>query len=173
MNKYEGITAVAFDCFNTVFVLLAEHYKQVKDYAKHVNNPDFKPYIFPKEWYDLESHTDAIDGIRLMREKGYYCIAMSNGNPELILANSNKSGIVWDHVMDLASHGVYKPNKLAYPLIGLDTGFPPSATLMVTANPTFGDIEGARYCGMQTCTIIRNGKHAYNILDLANDLCVL
>ena len=168
--RKELIKAIAFDCFNTVFVLHREHYDQVKDYSKHVNKAEFTPYRFPDSWYELDSHADAVEGIRILREKGYYCVAMSNGSPDLILSNSQRSGIIWDYIMDLAKHKVYKPNPDAYPLIQLETGICSENVLMVTANPTFGDVEGSQLCGMQSCIVSRSGNCKFDILDLAHSL---
>ncbi len=81
---------------------------------------------------------------------GFDCVTLSNGDNNLIFERSMKYGIHWDTMIDLRLNRVYKPNTDAYRTIEKELGFKPAETLMVTANPTFGDIEGAAAIGMQS-----------------------
>ena len=69
---------------------------------------------------------------------------------------SESNNIYWDYIINLNEHKVYKPHFDAYKTIEKDTNFKPSETLMVTANPKFGDIEGARNINMRSA-VIRHG----------------
>lgn len=159
------ITCAAFDCFGTVFDTTALSRDLISEYVRHVRSATFSPYTFPPAWYDLPAHPDSAEGIRMLRESGIACVALSNGTPELIRRLSDKAGIKWDCVIDLASRGVYKPHLDAYRAVEAVFGARPADTIMVTANPTFGDIEGAVAVGMQS-QVIRHG-YPNTIIELA------
>lgn len=150
------IRCIAFDCFGTVFDMSKIPRQEIAAYVAHVRNYKFVPYAFPGGWYDLKSHPDSKEGIEMLRGGGYSCVTLSNGDHDLICKLSQSNGIVWDKIIDLAEHKVYKPAIQAYRTVEIETGFLPPETLMVTANPTFGDIEGADAIGMQS-RVIRNG----------------
>lgn len=162
------ISCLAFDCFGTVFNMDDVPRDEIRAYVNHVRSNDFSPYEFPESWYSLPAHRDAPDGIRMLQEKGYFVCTLSNGSKELLSRVGKANGIHWDYVIDLVAHGVYKPNQRAYSLVELDTGFTPKKTLMVTANPAFGDLEGAKGIGMPY-QVIRNGPPA-TIIELAKQM---
>lgn len=145
MNK---VVAFAFDCFGTVFNMSNVSTDEIKAYVEHVNNEDFSPFNFPDSWYNLKAHSDSAIGISRLREAGFKCITMSNGSVELLREISDKNNIEWDGYIDFVKSKVYKPNLKAYTLPEKIYGFKPELTVMVTANPTFGDIEGAEHVGM-------------------------
>lgn len=159
------IKVCAFDCFGTVFDSSSLPRELVRAYVQHVNAETFAPYVFPQPWYELPAHRDSMPGIRSLRQYGIKCVAMSNGSPDLILALSKNAGIEWDLVIDLASHGVYKPHPGAYRVVECETGVTPAECLMVTANPTFGDVQGAMSVGMHAQVI--RGPVVKTIIDLA------
>lgn len=161
-----NIKCIAFDCFGTVFDMSKISKDEIQDYVNHVNNKNFSPYSFPDSWYDLKSHRDSSDGIASLQDREYFCVALSNGSYDLIKNISEKNSIYWDYIIDLNKHKVYKPHTDAYKTIEKDTNFQPSETLMVTANPTFGDIEGARSINMHNIVI----RHGYpnSIIELAD-----
>lgn len=170
------IKCIAFDCFGTVFDMKDISNNEIKDYVDHVNRHDYEPYSFPNSWYNLKSHPDSAEGIKLLQKHGYFCVALSNGSYDLIKRVSESNNIHWDHIVDLNKHKVYKPHFDAYKTIEKDTNFKPSETLMVTANPKFGDIEGARNINMRSA-IIRHGylntipelvEYIKNLEDLEN-----
>lgn len=162
------IKCAAFDCFGTVFDTSALPRENIADYVRHVRSATFSPYTFPPAWYDLPAHPDSAAGIRMLRESGIACVALSNGTPELIRHLSRRAEILWDCVIDLAARGVYKPHLDAYRAVEDVFGPPPNETIMVTANPTFGDIEGAVAVGMQAWVI----RHGYpnTIIELAENV---
>jgi HAD superfamily hydrolase (TIGR01493 family) len=159
------IKCVAFDCFGTVFNMddICRH--EIKDYVEHVKREDFTPYDFPPDWWDLTAHPDSRKGIAAIQLQGVKCVALSNGSVDLIYRISHRNGIHWDAIIDLVSHRVYKPNIDAYRTVEKDLGFLPHETLMVTANPTFGDVEGSAAIGMPS-KVIRHG-FPNTILELA------
>lgn len=162
------IKYIAFDCFGTVFNMQDIPKDEVKEYVSHVRQNNFEPYDFPPSWWSLRPHRDAPQGIEILQKSGYKCVALSNGSVDLIYELSTKQGIFWNAIIDLANHKVYKPHLDAYRTIEKDLGYKPSETLMVTANPTFGDVEGAKAIGMPS-QVIRHG-YPNTIIDLAYHL---
>jgi 2-haloalkanoic acid dehalogenase type II len=160
------IKCIAFDCFGTVFDMAGVSREEIAAYVEHVKQDDFSPYVFPQSWYRLKLHPDAAEGIKRLQAAGYKCYAMSNGTVPLITAASEAGGIKWDGVVDLVLWGKYKPHIDAYRAVGGQFGCSPTETLMVTANPTFGDIEGAAAIGMQSQVIRQPGK-IQTIIELA------
>lgn len=130
--------------------------EEIADYVRHVKSEDFSPFSFPKSWWDLKLHPDAKDGIRSLQDAGYKCVTLSNGSAELLQHVSAAGGVHWDAIIDLVVHRVYKPHRAAYLTVQGETGFRANECLMVTANPTFGDIEGAASVGMNS-QVIRHG----------------
>lgn len=144
---HSNIKCVAFDCFGTVFNMSGISKHEISDYVKHVKSNNFSPYTFPVSWFKLKPHLDSATGIYLIQSKGIKCVSLSNGSFDLIKKISEENNIYWDFIIDLVKHEVYKPNNGAYNTVEIDTGFKPEETLMVTANPTFGDIEGSNKIG--------------------------
>jgi 2-haloalkanoic acid dehalogenase type II len=161
------IKCIVFDCFGTVFDMRGVSRDEIRAYVDHVRRNDFTPFTFPDSWWSLPPHPDAATGISLLQNSGFRCVALSNGGAELIGRLSKAALIRWDTVIDLVKHQVYKPHVGAYRTVEKETGFKPDECLMVTANPTFGDIEGAESIGMQS-QIIRNGGSPNTIIELAD-----
>lgn len=165
-----NIKCIAFDCFGTVFDMSGVSRDEIKAYVEHVRKADFTPFEFPASWWRLKAHDDAESGIADLQDARFFCVALSNGDANLIDEVAKNSGIVFDYVIDLAGrHRVYKPHVDAYRTIEKDLGYKPSETLMVTANPTFGDIEGAAAIGMQS-QVIRQPGMPQTIIELAEKL---
>jgi FMN phosphatase YigB (HAD superfamily) len=104
-----------------------------------------------------------------LQDVGFSCVTLSNGSSNLLRYVSRQNGILWDFIIDLVTHRVYKPHVDAYRTVEKQLGFAPSETLMVTANPTFGDIEGAAAIGMQS-QVIRQPGMPQTIIELAEKL---
>lgn len=158
---------IAFDCFGTVFEMSTIPREEIAAYAKHVRQSSFLSYRFPDSWYDLKAHEDAPRGIKKLQSQGYLCVTLSNGSMRLLEQVSKNNHIHWDLVIDLAEHKVYKPNLDAYRVLEKETGLQPFECLMVTANPTFGDVEGAAAIGMPS-QVIRQSEFPVTIADLAD-----
>lgn len=151
MNKIltYGIRCLAFDCFHTVFNINSLTLTEIRDYSRHVNASNFTPFEFPPSWWRLKAHPGAAEAIQTLQDKGFICVTLSNGSVDLLKTISRANGIEWDHITDLVKHRAYKPKNLdAYRAIEKDLGGKPEETLMVTANPTFGDIESSKAIGM-------------------------
>lgn len=161
-----SIECLAFDCFGTVFDMKSVPDAEIKAYVDHVRKADFTPYDFPDSWKLLKAHADSAEGIKMLQAAGYKCVTLSNGDAGLLAFAALVNGIEWDHIIDLAKHRAYKPNNLdAYRSVEKDLGFKPDETMLVTANPAFGDVEGAAAVGMHSMVI----RHGYpnTIIELA------
>lgn len=164
-----AIRCVAFDCFGTVFDMGDVSREEIKSYVEHVRKADFTPFEFPKSWWQLKAHPDARLGLEMLRAQGLACVTLSNGSAELTDWISKQADLPWSKIIDLASYKVYKPHVDAYRVVEHATGFHPAETLMVTANPTFGDVEGAAAVGMHSQVIRQPGVPA-TIIELAEML---
>lgn len=160
---------IAFDCFGTVFDMSGISREEIASYVEHVHKNDFSPFTFAPGWWNLKAHPDAEQGIKALQDAGFTCIAASNGSPELITQVSMSNHIHWNAIVDFASARAYKPHTAAYHEIVRVAGVDPSSILMVTANPTFGDIEGAASVGMRS-QVIRRENTPQSIIELANQL---
>lgn len=163
------IRVIAFDCFGTVFNMDGVRREEIKAYVDHVSKNDFTPYQFPLSWLELSVHPDASEGIQLLQSAGYKCVTLSNGSADLLGHVSRRGNIFWDAIIDLASYRVYKPHIDAYRTVEKETGYKPEECLMVTANPTFGDIEGSAAIGMHS-QVIRQPDTPQTIIELAEKL---
>lgn len=162
-----SIKCIAFDCFGTVFDMSNISRDEIRAYVNHVRMDNFTPFEFPESWWNLKAHPDSKDGIKYLQQHRFFCVALSNGDANLIDHVAEQNGFDFDYVIDLAGrHRVYKPHLDAYRTIEKDLGYKPSQTLMVTANPTFGDIEGAAAIGMSS-QVIRQPDTPQTIIDLA------
>lgn len=163
------ISCIAFDCFGTIFKMNNVPAVELRAYVNHVRQNDFSPFHFGYNWQCLEAHPDAILGIRELRALGYICVTLSNGDVSLLSQLSSQNGIFFDRFINLAAARVYKPNLDAYRQVEKQLGYAPSETLLVTANPKFGDIEGAAAVGMRS-QVIRQPGGLRDVLDLADKL---
>ncbi len=163
------IKCIAFDCFGTVFDMSTVSRDQIAQYVAHVRSEDFTPFNFPLSWWGLLAHPDSREGIKRLQRSGFVCVTLSNGSRDLLATVSARNKIDWDHIIDLAKYKVYKPHEAAYSTVMAETPYFPSETLMVTANPTFGDIEGAAAIGMRS-QVIRQPECPQTIIELAEIL---
>lgn len=154
---------LAFDCFGTVFDMTSVPREEIKAYVDHVRQQEWSPYTFPESWRWLTAHPDSAEGIYRLQQKNIECWTFSNGGWELIGQASHANDIHWNNIVDLSIPKVYKPNAGAYQYLrDLAEG---RELHIVTANPTFGDIEGAELIGVKS-HVIRHGNPE-TIIELA------
>ena len=142
--------ALAFDCFGTVFDMATFDRDLIRDYVNHVRTKPTELYVFPQPWWEIKAHADSAWGIKKLQKSGFKCFAASNGSVELIKTISERSAIYWDGITDFVTHGYYKPDVRAYAAITSQFNLVASDVCVVTANPDFGDVEGAQANGMMT-----------------------
>lgn len=145
--------ALAFDCFGTVFDMTTFDRELIRDYVNHVRTKPTELYVFPQPWWEIKAHADSAAGIKKLQEAGIRCFAASNGSVQLIDSISVAAGILWNGITDFAKHGFYKPDVRAYTAITTQFGLNAKDVCIVTANRTFGDVEGAKANGMMSQVI--------------------
>lgn len=164
------VKVVAFDVFGTVIDMSSVAKDDLRSYARHVREEQWEPLFLPSYWTTLPAHPDSADGIRMVREKGYYCVTCSNAPAGFLAKLSRHNGIQWDAIVPLELNRVYKPKPESYLTVCQVMGCNPRDVMMVTANKDFGDIEGSLAVGMTPFLLERDkGK---TILDFANGLLV-
>lgn len=170
-----AIKAIAFDVFGTLLDMSKVSQEEIWDYVEHVKKESFSPYFFPREWDNLRAHPDVAEGLTRLSSK-YRLFTLSNGPADLVhrclsecLSGKEKSFRSVISVTDLAAYRAYKPNLEAYTLIFSKYGWRFAETMLVTANPTFGDVEKSRHLGM-TPQIIRQEGYPADVIELAKEL---
>lgn len=158
---------IAFDVFGTVFDLSGVPRQEIKDYAHHIHQPEWKPLHLPKSWETLPVHPDSVEGIKQLQER-FFVVTCSNGPLGLLAKLSKHNGIHWDAIIPLELNKVFKTNPKAYMTVCEVLDVDPSDVIMVTANEKFGDLEAARGLGMQAI-LIRDEKIP-TIIDLAKSI---
>lgn len=174
MNR---VKTVLFDCFGTVFDVRSLPKGYVREYAEHVRSKPDEPYTFADEWFGLPAHPGVSNAMQALQRCGLRCVAFSNGDPHLLQTLAIRSGFNWNHIIDIkGNHFPYKPHLDTYSLPSR-LGYKPANTIMVTANKTFGDIEGATDAGMRAVLVDGADGYGYGakpilptIIDLADKL---
>jgi len=163
-----SIRMILFDVFGTVFDMSSLPKEDIKHYVNHVTGFLWSPLTLPRDWWDLKAHPDAAEGIRKLRER-FVVATLSNGPVDLLVWLSKQNGIDWDWIVPIQMEQVYKPRREAYEVVFQCFKFDPSHVLLVTANPTFGDIEGAASVGMKS-QVIRQPGCPQTIIELSEVL---
>lgn len=108
-------------------------------------------------YHDLDVFGDVRDGIERLREGGYDCYVVSNGNPEM-LASMVEGADIDDLVVDTISAEeveTFKPEPEIYRHAAARTGTPIDRSVH-TAGPSF-DVLGAMSAGAQGAWLDREG----------------
>lgn len=148
------IQVIAFDVFGTVFDLRQAERDDVRDYAQHIRQPVWRPLHLPTSWERLPAHPDSAAGIARLRTK-FFVVTCSNGPLGLLAKMSKNAGIQWDAIIPLELSRAYKPEPAAYLTVCNVLAVAPAQVMLVTANKTFGDLEGSAALGM-TPVLIRD-----------------
>ena len=108
-------------------------------------------------YHELDVFDDVRDGIQRLRDGGYDCYVVSNGNPEM-LASMVEHADIGDLIADTISADevrTFKPDAEIYRHAAARTGTPIERTAHVTA--AWFDVMGAKHAGMQGVWIDRKG----------------
>lgn len=160
---------IAFDTFGTIFNMDGVRREEIGQYVQQVKSSgEWAPLELPESWQSIPAHPDARHGIDRLR-RDYTVVTCSNGPLWLLAKLSKLAGISWDAIIPLETREVYKPNPEAYKLVAELTHVPLSEIMMVTANPTFGDVETAIALGM-TPQVIRHPGTPEDTIVLAETL---
>lgn len=167
------IRIAAFDLINTVFDISDRPREEVLDYAAHIKKPDYSQLFLPESWNYLWAQPGAVEGLKLIREE-YMIVTCSNAPLGMTAIVSKVNDISWDAIVPIAELSrSFKPNRDTYRVI-LDTfNIKPNEMLMVTANPTFGDLEAAEELGINSMLIGPYSKNVKTMTDLYDWLKVI
>ncbi|MFB6177187.1 MAG: haloacid dehalogenase type II [Halobaculum sp.] len=108
-------------------------------------------------YHELDVFDDVRDGIERLRDAGYDCYVVSNGNPEM-LASMVDHADIGDLIADTISADeveTFKPDAEIYRHAAARTGTPISEVAHVAA--AWFDVQGARHAGMQGVWVDRTG----------------
>jgi 2-haloacid dehalogenase len=108
-------------------------------------------------YHELDVFDDVRDGIERLRDAGYDCYVVSNGNPEM-LASMVDHADIGDLVEDTISADeveTFKPDAELYRHAAARTGTPIDEIAHVTAG--WFDVMGAQHAGMQAVWVDRKG----------------
>ncbi|HET7323173.1 MAG TPA: haloacid dehalogenase type II [Halococcus sp.] len=109
-------------------------------------------------YHDLDVFDDVRDGIERLRDGGYDCYVVSNGNPEMLNSMVESADIV-DLLEDTVSADeirTYKPHADIYRHAAARTGTPIDEIAHVTAG--WFDVQGAMHAGMDGVWVNRTGS---------------
>jgi FMN phosphatase YigB (HAD superfamily) len=160
------IKVIAFDLFGTVFDLSGVDRAEIRDYVKHVHEPQWSELTLPDSWLSMPLFSDSAEGLKRLRTR-FKVITLSNA-PAIFQWRLNV-GDHFDEICALDKHMVYKPKPRAYMAACVEQMVEPNELMMVTANKDFGDLEASAALGM-TPMLIRNGDGPKTIIELAEQL---
>ncbi|WP_436926053.1 haloacid dehalogenase type II [Halosimplex amylolyticum] len=109
-------------------------------------------------YHELDVFDDVRDGLERLRDAGYDCYVLSNGNPEMLDSLVDHADIE-DLVVDTISADeveLFKPHADLYRHAAERTGTPVDELAHVTA--LWFDVMGAQHAGMQGVWVDRKGS---------------
>lgn len=142
---------IAFDCLNTIFSLADVPEGEVAGFVAHCETGE-RPYAAHSCWYDLYEHGDVHDAFCDLQMMNIRLVAFSNANDDVIKVCSKKCNLKWS---DFVFPYKYKPSLAAYQELLAQCKVAPERLMIVTANPRFGDIQGAKSIGAR-CVVVRD-----------------
>ncbi|ELY34606.1 haloacid dehalogenase type II [Halalkalicoccus jeotgali] len=100
-------------------------------------------------YHELDVFEDVREGIERLREGGYDCYVVSNGNPEMLesMVEHADIGDLLEDTISADEVETFKPDAELYRHAAARTGTPIRAIAHVTAG--WFDVLGARHAGMQ------------------------
>lgn len=124
-----------------------------------VGEPDLR--ALEEAMRTMPAHHDAVDGLRLLRDKGYRLITLTNSphrsQTTSPLDNAGLAGF-FERQFSVDTLRVFKPALHLYRSVAAELGVETDDCMMVAAHTW--DLIGARAAGMQTALITRPGNAA-------------
>jgi len=109
-------------------------------------------------YHELDVFDDVRDGIERLREGGYDCYVVSNGNPEMLdsmVAHADVGDLLEDTI-SADEVETFKPDAEIYRHAAARTGTPIDEIVHVTAG--WFDVVGAQHAGMQSAWVDRKAS---------------
>ncbi|AHG02363.1 haloacid dehalogenase (plasmid) [Halostagnicola larsenii XH-48] len=109
-------------------------------------------------YHELDVFDDVRDGLERLRNAGYDCFVVSNGNPEMLESMVAHADIGAFIESTISAHEVrtFKPDAELYRHAAARTGTPIDEIAHVTAG--WFDVMGAQHAGMQGVWVDRKGS---------------
>ncbi len=109
-------------------------------------------------YHELDVFDDVREGIERLREGGYDCYVVSNGNPEMLdsMVDHADIGELLEDTISADEIRTFKPNADLYRHAAGRTGTPIDEIAHVTAG--WFDVMGATHAGMQGVWVDRKGS---------------
>lgn len=106
-------------------------------------------------YHDLDVFDDVYDGIERLRDGGYDCYVVSNGNPEMLesMVEHADIGDILEDTISADEVRTFKPAPEIYRHAAARTGTPIDEIVHVTAG--WFDVMGAQHAGMQAVWVDR------------------
>eukprot|EP00123_Amoebidium_parasiticum_P017640 comp23928_c1_seq1/m.42249 comp23928_c1_seq1/g.42249 ORF comp23928_c1_seq1/g.42249 comp23928_c1_seq1/m.42249 type:complete len:234 (-) comp23928_c1_seq1:754-1455(-) len=111
----------------------------------------------------LPAFPDAVDGVKRLQEKGFTCVAFSNGREDDVrglLSNGQISGLFSD-VVSLMDIQTYKPDPAAYAYCQQRTGGTATSDKMLISGNPF-DVLGAMNAGWKGAWVQRSPANLFD-----------
>ena len=163
------IQAICFDLNGTLFDMsrppegVTEDMvrAEVAKYLTHIKKPEWSPLagVLPSWWPDFPLFDDVVTGLSMLGAGGFVYHTLSN-NPtgfQVVAFMNADCYFPSKQFIDLSSCHVYKPNQRAYDIVAGYIRRPHAEIAVVTANESFGDLEGARRAGLRPILLERYG----------------
>ena len=108
-------------------------------------------------YHELDVFDDVRDGLEALRDAGYDCYVVSNGNPEMLesMVDHADIGDLLEDTVSADEVETFKPDAEIYRHAAARTGTPIDGIAHVTAG--WFDVMGARHAGMQGVWVDRKG----------------
>lgn len=157
-----------FDLFGTIYDPAPLDDELVAQYGRLVRAEAWAPWPFPLAgpWTSLVAWPDVAAGLAALRAEGIFTATLSNAPRELQIELARRNALCFGQYLGLEGIKTYKPRRGAYEWAAAAVGCRPAECLMVTANPGFGDVEGARAVGMPAA-VIRQPDGPADLVELA------
>jgi 2-haloacid dehalogenase len=109
-------------------------------------------------YHELDVFADVRDGIERLRDAGYPCYVVSNGNPEMLASMVEHAGIgdLLEDTISADEVETFKPDAELYRHAAARTGTPIEGIVHVTAG--WFDVMGAQHAGMQSVWVNRKDQ---------------
>jgi 2-haloacid dehalogenase len=111
-----------------------------------------------EEYHDLDVFDDVRDGIERLRDGGYDCYVVSNGNPEMLdsMVAGADIGDLLEDTVSADEIRTFKPDSEIYRHAAARTGTPIDEIAHVTAG--WFDVQGAMHAGMDGVWVNRENR---------------
>jgi FMN phosphatase YigB (HAD superfamily) len=162
-----------FDLNHTCLNMAGATKDEILGYKLQIEDSSWSPLILPTHWRDFNVYADVAPAIYALRMyKQIRCVTLSNNPIDFQIDQLRRTH--FDFMVPLEAYHVFKPDVKAYQVACNLLQVAPEDALMVTANRTFGDLEGANTIGMPSVWIDRkNEDNTYpikNLMDLVKYL---